>query len=413
MGQLARSEMHMVLDSIRSREIIMSNVEWSVPVDPMDFGRPVEFGIVDSEGSSGHHFTSMQSLYEADSLEAEEHEAAFKTDVSSVEARSVQELILRAFPEATTRAIKSAIADTVSALMDVVTTLQGADEKQMAPVWGTVGELYIHASNNTAAALAVIATSSHSSDTSIARRIGEYSANLSFLSVIMSTLQKNDPAVSLQIGMAGLLHDCSLLLNQEWFQSHYSVNDETQRKKYRKHPIESADLINGVPGVPKEVLGLIMETHEQADGSGYPRGLVLGQVRQGSEILNAADAYLSLTQPVRGASYLPSDVIGYLCMQASEGKFCKEAIQLLTRSMSMYPVGSLVELNDQSKAVVIEGNFDAPLRPVVRVLHSSHEVHDLRTAPLSIFKPLLLKSLQHERIPKSRFQEILWRTDRE
>jgi HD-GYP domain-containing protein (c-di-GMP phosphodiesterase class II) len=352
-------------------------------------------------------------LYEADSLEAEEHEAAFKTDVSSVEARSVQELILRAFPEATTRAIKSAIADTVSALMDVVTTLQGADEKQMAPVWGTVGELYIHASNNTAAALAVIATSSHSSDTSIARRIGEYSANLSFLSVIMSTLQKNAPAVSLQIGMAGLLHDCSLLLNQEWFQSHYSVNDETQRKKYRKHPIESADLINGVPGVPKEVLGLIMETHEQADGSGYPRGLVLGQVRQGSEILNAADAYLSLTQPVRGASYLPSDVIGYLCMQASEGKFCKEAIQLLTRSMSMYPVGSLVELNDQSKAVVIEGNFDAPLRPVVRVLHSSHEVHDLRTAPLSIFKPLLLKSLQHERIPKSRFQEILWRTDRE
>jgi hypothetical protein len=210
-----------------------------------------------------------------------------------------------------------------------------------------------------------------------------------------------------------LLHDCSLLLNQEWFQSHYSVREETQRKKYRKHPIESADLLNGLPGIPKEVLGLIMETHEQADGSGYPRGLVLGKVRQGSEILNAADAYLSLTQAVRGASYLPSDVIGYLCLQAAEGKFCREAIQLLTRSMSMYPVGSLVELNDQSKAVVIEGNFDAPLQPVVRMLHSSHAVQDLRTAPLSILKPLLPKSQPHERIPKSRFQEVLWRTDRE
>ena len=158
---------------------------------------------------------------------------------------------------------------------------------------------------------------------------------------------------------------------------------------------------------------MIMETHEQADGSGYPRGLDLGEVRQGSEILNAADAYLSLTQPVRGAGYLPSDVIGYLCLQASEGKFCKEAIQLLTRSLSMYPVGSLVELNDKSKAVVIEGNFDSPMLPVVRMVHASHEVHDLRTSALSILKPLLPKSQPHERIPKSRFLEVLWRTDRE
>ncbi len=391
----------------------MSNVEWPVPADPKDLGKPIEFGIIDSEGSSGHRSRNQNSLYEAGSLQAEMREAAVKAGVSNVEASRVREVLLRAFPESTTRAIKSAIADTVSVLMDVVTTLHRADEKQMEPVWSTVGELYVHASNDIAAALAVIATSSHSTDSSIARRIGEYSANLSFLSIIMSTLQKNDPAVSLQIGMAGLLHDCSLLLNQEWFQSHYSVNDETQRKKYRKHPIESADLLNGVPGIPKELLGLIMETHEQADGSGYPRGMVLGKVRRGSEVLNAADAYLSLTQPVRGPSYLPSDVIGYLCLQAAEGKFCGETIQLLTRSMSMYPVGSLVELNDQSKAVVIEGNFDAPLRPIVRMLHSSHEEHDLRTAPLSILKPLLPKSQSHERIPKSRFQEVLWRTDRE
>ena len=40
--------------------------------------------------------------------------------------------------------------------------------------------------------------------------IGEYSTNLSFLSIVTSTLQK-DPMVSLQIGMAGLLHDNSLL----------------------------------------------------------------------------------------------------------------------------------------------------------------------------------------------------------
>jgi len=391
----------------------MSKVEWPSPADPRERDKPVEFSIIDSDGSSVHRYRNKQSLYEDGSFQAEGLETAIKAGASNVEASRVSDVLLRAFPAETTLAIQSAIADTVSMLMNVVDTLHRADTKQMEPVWGTVGELYLYASNNIAAALAVIATNAPSSEASIARRIGEYSVNLSFLSVIMSTLQKNEPTVSLQIGMAGLLHDCSLLLNHEWFLSRYNVNDETQRKKYRRHSIKSADLLNGVPGIPKEVLAMIMETHEQADGSGYPRGLDLGEVRQGSEILNAADAYLSLTQPVRGARYLPSDVIGYLCLQASEGKFCKEAIQLLTKSMSMYPVGSLVELNDKSKAVVIEGNFDSPMLPVVRMLHASHELHDLRTSALSILKPLLPKSQPHERIPKSRFLEVLWRTDRE
>jgi len=392
---------------------MMSKKGWSIPTDPRERDKPVEFDIIDSESSSGHRSRNQHSLYEAGSPQAEGLEAAVKSGFSNVEASRVSDVLLRAFPAETILAIKTAIADTVFALLNVVNTLQRADVQQMEPVWGTIGELYLHASNNIAAALAVIATSSQSTDASVARRISEYSVNLSFLSVIMSTLQKNEPTVSLQIGMAGLLHDCSLLLNQEWFSSHYSVKDETQRKKYRRHSIESADLLNGEAGIPKEVLAMIMETHEQADGSGYPRGLVLEKVRKGSEILNAADAYLSLTQPVRGASYLPSDVIGYLCLQASEGKFCKQAIQLLTRSMSMYPVGSLVELNDQSRAVVIKGNFDSPLRPVVRMLHSSLEVHDLQTTALSILKPLLPNSQPHERIPISRLQEVLWRTDRE
>jgi hypothetical protein len=325
----------------------------------------------------------------------------------------VNEVLLGAFPEVTTREIKSSIASTVSTLLAVVETLHRAEAKQMEPLWRSVGDLFIHARNNVVAALAVIATKMQVGNTSITDRMGEYSTNLSFLSIVMSTLQNSDPMVSLQIGMAGLLHDSSLLLNQEWFSSRHYAGDESLRKKYRRHPVESADLLNGVPGIPKEVLAMIMETHEQADGSGYPRGLVLGKVKQGSSVLNAADAYLSLTQPVRGASYLPSDVISYLCLQASEGKFCKESIQTLTKCLSMYPIGSLIELDNQSKAVVIKGNADAPLRPVVRMLHSNHEEHDLRTSQRCINKPLIPKNRIEERIPKTRFQEVLWRTDRE
>lgn len=406
----------------------MSRFEWPVSTEEQDRAKPIEFEIIDSDGSlpnDAHGHSARSSSDIASSGRAHTIDKAVNRsgvdrqvvgsdiNASQVDAASVSKILMESFSEATTREIKRSIASTVSTLIDSVQTLHLADAKRVEPIWRCVGDLFIHAQNHLAAVLAIIASSTSSNEMSVTHRIGAYSANLSLLGLVMSTMQKHEPRVSLQIGMAGLFHDSSLLLNQEWFSSSQSAGHENLRRRYRRHPIESADMLNGLPGIPREVLTMIMETHEQADGSGYPRGLTLGKVRQGSELLNAADAYLSLTQPVQGTRYLPSDAIGFLCLQTSAGKFCKEAVQLLTKSLSMYPIGSLIELDDRSQAVVVRGNMDQPMRPVGRLLHRIHEEHDLRTSQRVVTKPLIPVSFDAQRIPKSRFDELLWRNDRE
>jgi HD-GYP domain-containing protein (c-di-GMP phosphodiesterase class II) len=55
--------------------------------------------------------------------------------------------------------------------------------------------------------------------------------------------------------------------------------------------------------MPSEVLQLVLEHHENADSSGYPRGLPLGKQHPWTRIIRLVDAYDALTghRPFRQA----------------------------------------------------------------------------------------------------------------
>jgi len=320
--------------------------------------------------------------------------------------------LLSNFPDATIRQIQASMESARECVKSLLASLTNNEDIQIDTLQKNVGDFVVQAKQDVSATLAVLALNNKVPDPAIANSLANHSANLSLLSTVMSTVQKDDPTQSFEIGMAGLLHDSSLLLNEEWFTGKANSRDETARKRYRRHPIESYDLLNGFAGIQKSVLTMIQEVHEQADGSGYPRGLVVGKIKPGSEILNLADAYLSLTNPVQGRSMVPADALGYLCFHTAQGKFNRDTFQLLTASLSMYPVGSGVELDDQSKAVVVSGNSNNPMAPVVRLLHPGHQEIDLRISNRFISKPFPDANRKDHRLSKSRIHEILWRTDR-
>lgn len=108
-----------------------------------------------------------------------------------------------------------------------------------------------------------------------------------------------------------------------------------------------------------------------------------------------------------------ADSIAYLSHHAAMGKFCKSTFFLMMNGLSLYPIGSSVILDDDSKAVVIKSNDGYPLQPVVRLLHEAHSTKlDLKQSKLKIASPAGgVLAFGAERIKKSQMQNILWRTD--
>ena len=77
----------------------------------------------------------------------------------------------------------------------------------------------------------------------------------------------------------------------------------------------------------------------------------------------------------------------------------------------MYPIGSAVELDDQSIAVVIKGNAVNPLEPTVRILGGSNDVVDLSDSERFIMGTSRKHNDLFGRIEKFMMDDVLWRDD--
>jgi HD-GYP domain-containing protein (c-di-GMP phosphodiesterase class II) len=262
------------------------------------------------------------------------------------------------------------------------------------------------------AVFSVLATHSDVSDTHLLQKIARHATSVSTLGIIMSILRGDDDRTTSEIGLAGLLHDTSILFQPDWFVLNPVSRTETARKQFRSHSLASASLFEGLPGVSESVIKMIREVHEQFDGSGFPFGKSREELHSGSLILNLADAFISLISPILGPSIVASDAMAVLCHHTTRGAFSRDTFQIFLDSVSIYPVGTVVKLDDKSDAVVVNSNRKKPFQPVVRLL--PHGVPEIDLS-YSEFRVIELshggESTKSRRVSRASLGKALWRSE--
>jgi hypothetical protein len=384
---------------------------WFIPTDDLQIGTRLSFDLTDGSGQVLHKAGLPISERLKERLKKKNIHSVTIRGATPFDEGQTESLLLDSFPPQSIAAIQAAMESAKTSLRNFLSSPVKDRDARALELVGNVGQFVEQASRDVASTLAVIALAPKRANKEIVEWVAERSAKLSLLSVVTSVVNSDEPKESFEIGLAAMLHDSSLLLHPEWF-SPDSRRDHSYLREYQRHPIESAELVNGTKSVSTNVISLITQLHEQADGSGYPRGLKLANSLPGASILNIADAYLALVEPLTGGRNAPSDVLAYLCFHASKGKFCKGMLQRMIQGMSVYPVGSTVVLDNNMKAIVVQGNEDSPLKPIVRLLQLGNLRIDLKESARTITGPYTGSGLYKcERIRKSQMYEVLWRTD--
>ena len=72
---------------------------------------------------------------------------------------------------------------------------------------------------------------------------------------------------------------------------------EAERLEIQRHPELAVDMLQESPEILPGALRLVLEHHENADGSGYPRGVSQGDQHTYTPLLRLVDAYDALTSP--------------------------------------------------------------------------------------------------------------------
>lgn len=217
-------------------------------------------------------------------------------------------------------------------------------------------------------------------------------------------------AIEMRLDLESLLHlgTASLLCDVALFQQGEGDNlvQNPLSDEYLEHPARGLDMLLAMKTVPGPVLRTVIEHHEQLDGSGFPNGLAHHQICKTARILNLAQAYVQLTMPRDGSSgYVPADAVAYLMHHTTLGKFDLDVMRAMLRTLSVYPVGSIVELTNQQRATVLRSTGSNCLKPVVQI---NNQVYDLRESELSIAQPVIPETSNQIRLPARLLNEVLW-----
>lgn len=103
-------------------------------------------------------------------------------------------------------------------------------------------------------------------------------------------------------GVGSLLHD----LGKIWIDNHILKKPGTltqnELSHVRRHPRLGHDHLRGISAVPPRALEIVLQHHENSDGSGYPLGLVEKEIAPLARVAHIVDCYDALTtkRPYKG-----------------------------------------------------------------------------------------------------------------
>jgi len=196
-----------------------------------------------------------------------------------------------------------------------------------------------------------------------------HSVNVSVLSLALAHgMGVPEDDVS-DIGLAGLLHDVGKTITPKGIILKPGKLDDEEWEVMRRHPEKGAEIVSKMAGVGDLVPRLIKEHHVNFDLQGYPQ-LEPGETPHPySKILTVADCYDAITtlrpyqKPFhpREAMRIMEDLSG----KVIDPKYYEEFVKVL----GIYPIGSLVRLDTNEVAVVLETFAEAPLSPRIKVIY--------------------------------------------
>jgi len=202
------------------------------------------------------------------------------------------------------------------------------------------------------------------------------------------------------LGVGAMLHDVGLTEIPDRIAKKNPVEFTNAERNLRATHVDLGVAMGQRIGLPPEALALVAQHHEMADGSGYPKGLKEAAMTPAARLVSMVNFYDNLCNPADiHKAMTPHEALSFMFAQRRP-KFEERALQLMIRSLGVYPPGSVVQLSNHALALVTSVNSRKPLRPWVMVYDESIDRKEAMMINLEVTPEInIIKSLRPGVLP--------------
>lgn len=154
------------------------------------------------------------------------------------------------------------------------------------------------------------------------------------------------------LSAAALIANLALIPVADQLNASTKVLSDEQRSVIRKHPERTIRALEAAGITNKLMITIIAQHHEQADGSGYPKGLTGNDIRPEAEILSLCERYVAMITKRAYRDRMNIADARKLIATLGDGKYRPAIPKAFLQVLGEYPPGVLVRLANDEVAVV-------------------------------------------------------------
>ena len=171
-----------------------------------------------------------------------------------------------------------------------------------------------------------------------------------------------------ELGITTILHEIGMLrLPPQLYLTDRMLN-QSEKKQISMHPILGCNILKEL-NFPNQILLGVLDHHEKENGMGYPRGITSEKISPYGKIISVACSFEAITAPRAYKSERTTYDAMVEMLQNPNRQYDPTIIKALLYSLSLYPIGAYVYLNNGKIAVVTDVTPNRPQNPIVQLIN--------------------------------------------
>ena len=207
------------------------------------------------------------------------------------------------------------------------------------------------------------------------------SLNVAIISLIIGKGMKMSDAILKKLGLGAILYDIGLVKVPEKILNKQYKHTPEEYAEIKKHTVYGYKLMKSNFRFEEEMAAIALEHHEYYNGKGYPREISGNEIHLYAKIVtiaHEAEKVMKNNRILPDEKSLNVDKKNVekkllfdsvkLIMQGANTKYDPTISKIFVGIFSVYPVGSVVVLKDNRKALVFATNGAFPIRPIIKIV---------------------------------------------